>query len=143
MTKISKINKVIIYSGLSCPDPNIILNRIRMNENSDSDELVDMIIKKYRQYILSYRIQNHNVEDNYIKTELRLVNLDTFILGRRYEKNFPIPQTKMTKAMFGDDDFIKLYNSYLTINTELKIKRENALIKLKKENEKRSKEQSK
>ena len=138
MTKIDKINKVIKYSGLSCPEPDIILNRIRMNENSDSTELVDMIIDKYMQYILTYRIKNYNTEDNFIKTELRLVNLDTFILGRRYQKNFPIPQTKMTKAMFGECDFFDLYNSFIKINKQLKIKREVALKKIKKENEKRN-----
>ena len=133
MTKVEKINKAITYSGMSCPEPDVILNRIRMNENDDSEEIVDMIIDKYMQYILSYRIQNYNTEDNFIKTELRLVNLDTFILGRRYLKNFPIPKTKMTKAMFGDEDFFKLYENYNMINNQLKIKREQALIKLKKE----------
>jgi len=91
-----------------------------------------MVEKKYREYILAYRIKNYNTEEKFIKNDQKLVNLDIFIFSRKYEQNFPMPQSKLTKAMFGDRDFFELYDNFVKINTQMNLKRELALSKLKK-----------
>lgn len=138
--KLNKIQTLIDYSGLSSPPPDSILTRIQNTVGDTSEDTIDMIIKKYKEYILSYRITNYETPDKFVKNENKLVNLDIFIFGRRYEQNYPMPVIKLTKAMFGNRDFFELYDNYVKINTQLKLKREEALIKLKeKENGKENK----
>jgi hypothetical protein len=138
--KLNKIQAIINYSGLSSPPPDDILKRINNTIGDTSTKSIDMIIKKYKEYILSYRITNYETPDKFVKSENKLINLDIFVFGRKYEKNYPMPVIKLTKAMFGDRDFFELHNNYVKINTQLKLKRAKALIKLKeKENVKEHK----
>jgi len=134
------IKDIIDYAGLQCPPPADVLKRIQNTFGKSDKETIDFVIKKYKQYVLSYRIKNYNTEENFIKTDKRLINIDIFIFGGKHNQEFPMPQTKLTKAMFGDRDFFELYNNFTKINNQLTLKREKALSKLKeKENVKNNK----
>lgn len=128
--KLKKIQLIIDYAGLPSPTPDEILLRIKNVLGDTDDEIINHLIKKYKEYVFAYRIQNYMTENNFIKMELRLVNFDKFIFTKRYLKEFPVPKTKLIKAMLENRDFFELYDRFISINNSIKNKRNKGLKKL-------------
>jgi len=124
MKKVEIINDIIKKAGVPCPTSDVILktiNQIGVDFNN--------VIDKYDQYILSHRILNFGTEEKYIGKDNKLLNLDEFVYKHRYQKDYPLPQTNLTKALFGKSDFYQLVKSFNKINKKISVKRMQALIK--------------
>jgi len=130
-TKIERIKDIVKYAGLACPPPEVVLNKLHTITGDKSMDTFNHVLHKYREYVFSYRLQNYDTEENFIKTELRLMNIDSFIFGRKFNQSYPLPQTDMIKAMFGKKDFFEMNKVFHEKLALMKPIRNKNLLKLK------------
>ena len=125
----AKILNAIKESGI--PDDAEKVIRFLGRDGPVTNEVMENALRKYKIYLVSFNINTFDKEEKYISKADQKISFSQFLFERKHLLETPLPRTKITDYIFGDNNFDDMLNKMNEIDEKMKGYREKNIKKYK------------